>query len=278
MPTPAPRRTPLINVMTKAAFKAARSLVHDFGEVEQLQVSRKGPGDFVSQADIKAERIIREELQRARPEFGFLQEEGGVIEGDGVHDWVIDPLDGTNNFLHGLPHFSISIGLKKNDDILAGVVYDPLRDEMFWAERSVGAYVADRRGLDRRMRVAGRRQLADSMLATGLAPRTAMNPAKRTRFMNEFTAMTETSANVRRWGSAALDLCYVAAGRFDGFWEDELSLWDIAAGIIIVREAGGTVTDITGARSAVEGNGLIAANPSIHTAMVKTLRTVAKAA
>lgn len=278
MPTPTPRRTPLINVMTKAAFKAARSLVHDFGEVEQLQVSKKGPGDFVSQADLKAEKVIREELQRARPEFGFLLEEGGEIAGDGEHVWVVDPLDGTNNFLHGLPHFSISIGLKKGDDIFAGVVYDPLRDELFWAERAIGAYVADRRGLDRRMRVSGRRQLADSMLATGLAPRTAMDPEKRDRFMGEFTAMTATSANVRRWGSAALDLAYVAAGRFDGFWEDELSLWDIAAGIILVREAGGTVTDLSGARSAVGGTGLIAGNSAIHTAMTKTLRAQRKAA
>lgn len=277
MATPTPRRTPLINVMTKAAFKAARSLLHDFGEVEQLQVSRKGPGDFVSQADLKAEKLIREELQRARPEFGFLLEEGGEIAGDGEHVWVVDPLDGTNNFLHGLPHFSISIGLRKGDDIVAGVVYDPLRDELFWAERAIGAYTADRRGLDRRMRLAARRQLADSMVATGLAPRCAVDPEKRGRFTREFEAITAAGANVRRWGSAALDLAYVAAGRFDGFWEDELSLWDIAAGLIIVREAGGTVSDITGAASPVTGHGIIAANPSVHTAILKTLRTVHKA-
>jgi myo-inositol-1(or 4)-monophosphatase len=278
MPTPTPRRTPLINVMTKAAFRAARSLIHDFGEVEQLQVSKKGPGDFVSQADFRAEKLIREELHRARPEFGFLMEEGGEVAGDGEHVWVIDPLDGTNNFLHGLPHFSISIGLKKGDDIVAGVVYDPLRDELFWAERAIGAYVADRRGLDRRMRLAGRRHLADAMVATGLAPRCAADPAKRARFVEEFEAITAAGANVRRWGSAALDLAYVAAGRFDGFWEDELSLWDIAAGVIIVREAGGTVTDITGAASPIAGRGIIAGNPSVHTAIVKTLRTVRKAA
>lgn len=278
MATPTPRRTPLINVMTKAAFKAARSLVHDFGEVENLQVSKKGPGDFVSQADFKAEKIIRQELKHARPEFGFLLEEGGAIEGDGEHIWIVDPLDGTNNFLHGLPHFSISIGLKKGDDVVAGVVYDPLRDELFWGERAIGAYVSDRRGLDRRMRIAGRRQLSESMLATGLAPRTAADPEKRARFMGEFAAMTATAANVRRWGSAALDLCYVAAGRFDGFWEDELSLWDIAAGVVIVREAGGTVSDITGGASPITGTGLIAANPAVHTAMLKGLRAARKAA
>ncbi|MGF1623443.1 MAG: inositol monophosphatase family protein [Alphaproteobacteria bacterium] len=278
MPTPTPRRTPLINVMVKAAFKAAKSLVHDFGEVEQLQVSRKGPGDFVSQADLKAEKLIRQELKRARPEFGFMLEEGGEIPGDGEHVWVVDPLDGTNNFLHGLPHFSISIGLRKGDDIQAGVVYDPLRDELFWAERAIGAYVADSRGLDRRLRIAGRRQLTDAMLATGLSPRCANDPAKRDRFMAEFAAMTAAAGNVRRWGSAALDLCYVAAGRFDGFWEDELSLWDIAAGLIIVREAGGTVSDITGGASPITGTGMIAANPAVHTSMLKALRAVRNAA
>jgi myo-inositol-1(or 4)-monophosphatase len=268
----------LITVMTRAVRKAAPRLRRDYNEVEQLQVSKKGPGDFVSQADLKAEKLIREELHKARPEFGFLLEEGGEIAGDGEHVWVVDPLDGTNNFLHGLPHFSISIGLRKGDDIQAGVVYDPLRDELFWAERAIGAYVADRRGLDRRMRIAGRRQLADAMLATGLAPKCAADPEKRARFMHEFEAMTAAAGNVRRWGSAALDLAYVAAGRFDGFWEDELSLWDIAAGLIIVREAGGTVSDITGAASPVTGRGMIAANPAVHTAMLKTLRTVAKAA
>ena len=276
MSNTSPRRSAQINVMAKAAFKAARSLVHDFGEVENLQVSRKGPGDFVSQADLKAERIIRDELGKARPDYGFLLEEGGEISGDGEHVWVVDPLDGTNNFLHGLPHFSISIGLRKGDDIIAGVVYDPLRDELFWGERGVGAYVADRRALDRRLRVAGRKKLTDTALATGLPPSLALDPAKRAVFLAEFDAMTAAGGSVRRWGSAALDLAYVGAGRSDGFWEDALSLWDIAAGIIIVREAGGTVSDITGASSPVTGHGIIAGNPSIHTAMVKTLRAARK--
>ncbi|MEZ5669797.1 MAG: inositol monophosphatase family protein [Alphaproteobacteria bacterium] len=276
MPNPTPRRTALINVMAKAAFKAARSLVHDFGEIEQLQVSRKGPGDFVSQADLRAEKLIREELAKARPDFGFLLEEGGAISGDGEHVWLVDPLDGTNNFLHGLPHFSISIGLKQGEDVVAGVVYDPLRDELFWAERGVGAYVADRRALDRRLRVGGRRQLADAMLATGLAPARAFDPGHRAAFMAEFEAMTAASSGVRRWGSAALDLAYVAAGRFDGFWENGLAPWDMAAGIVLIREAGGTVSDITGAATPLSGQGVIAANPTLHTAMVKTLRGLRK--
>lgn len=265
-------RSALYNVVFKACQKASRSLKRDFGEVENLQVSRKGPGDFVSQADIKAEKLIRQELARARPGFGFLLEEGGAIEGDGEHTWLVDPLDGTSNFLHGLPHFSISIGLRKGDEVVAGVVYDPLRDELFWAERGVGAFVADRRALDRRLQVSARRQLSEAMLATGLPPQRAFDPGHRAEFVREFEAVLGASGNVRRWGSAALDLAYVAAGRFDGFWEDALSLWDIAAGIVIVREAGGTVSDLGGGASPLAGKGIVAANPRIHAAMIKTLR------
>ncbi|MGE5145948.1 MAG: inositol monophosphatase family protein [Candidatus Eiseniibacteriota bacterium] len=230
-------KSPLINVMEAAARKAARGLVRDFGEVEQLQVSKKGPADFVSAADLRAERILRTELTKARPRFGFVLEEQGEIRGVDEHNrWVIDPLDGTTNFLHGIPHFAISIAQERDGEVIAAIIYEPVRDEMFWAEKGAGAYLNDRR-----LRVSARTDLTASLIATGLPFK-----GRRThpRYLDTLKAIMERTAGIRRAGSAALDLAYVAAGRYDGFWEYGLSRWDIAAGLLLVREAGGFVTGL----------------------------------
>lgn len=240
-------RSAIINVMVSAVQKASRGLVRDFGEVENLQVSRKGPADFVSAADLKAEKILRGELAKARPDFGFLMEEGGSVparEGSEGYRWIIDPLDGTHNFLHGIPHFAITVALEREGEVIAGVTYDPLRDEMYTAEKGGGAFVNGRR-----IRVSSRRQLVDSIVATGI-PR-ADKPG-HLEFLKMLGGMMSRTAGVRRFGSAALDLAYVAAGRFDGYWESNLQPWDIAAGIILVREAGGYVSDLTGGRPHAE--------------------------
>ena len=211
----------LITVMTRAARKAAPRLRRDFGEVEQLQVSRKGPGDFVSAADVKAERMVRQELQRARPEYSFLLEEGGRIDGpDTQHVWIVDPLDGTTNFLHGLPHFCISVGLARDGDVIAGVIYDPLKDELFWAEKNAGAYLNNRR-----LRVSARKQLDDALLATGIPFRIHEGRPVKEKFIEQLQCVMGRIAGVRRSGSAALDLAYVAAGRYDGYWENGLHPW-----------------------------------------------------
>src|SRR5262245_3473731 len=250
-------RSALLNVMTKAVDKAARALKRDFGEVEQLQVSQKGPSDFVSNADLKSERILREELSKARPGFGFLAEESGASAGsDAEHRWVIDPLDGTTNFLHGLPHFAISVGLEKSGEIIAGVIYDPIKNEMFVAEKGGGAVLNDRR-----MRVSARKSLGDSLVATGIPFRGHGDAAAFTKQL-EF-AMRET-AGVRRFGAAALDLAYVAAGRYEAFWEEGLSPWDVAAGILLVREAGGYVSDLKGGQTMLHGRSILATNGLLH--------------
>jgi myo-inositol-1(or 4)-monophosphatase len=250
-------RSALLNVMTRAVDKAARALKRDFGEVEQLQVSQKGPSDFVSNADLKAERILREELTKARPGFGFLAEESGTTAGtDTEHRWVIDPLDGTTNFLHGLPHFAISVALERAGEIVAGVVYDPIKDEMFLAEKGGGAFVNDRR-----LRVSARKSLGESLLATGIPFRGHGDPVAFTKQLE--AAMRET-AGVRRFGSAALDLAYVAAGRFDGFWEEGLSPWDIAAGLLLVKEAGGFISDLKGGQTMLQSGSLLATNGRLH--------------
>lgn len=220
-----------VNIMIKAARKAARSLLRDFGEVENLQVSAKGPGDFVSRADLKAERLIREDLTDARPNYGWVGEESDEVKGeDPTRRWIVDPLDGTVNFLHGLPHWAISIGLEHKGEMVAGVVYDPVKDEMFVAEKGGGAWLNDRR-----LRVSGRRNIAEMLFVTGLP----MAPRDIPRAAREITALAIHGAPVRRSGSSALDLAYVAAGRYDGLWDRGLHPWDLAAGIILVREAGG---------------------------------------
>jgi myo-inositol-1(or 4)-monophosphatase len=250
-------RSPVINVMANAALKAARGLIRDFGEVEQLQVSVKGPGEFVSTADLKAERTLRAELTRARPAYGLLFEEGGATAGtDPRHRWIVDPLDGTTNFLHGIPHFCISIALERDGDIVAGVIYEPTRDEMYWAERGGGAYMNDRR-----LRVSARRQLGDALIGTGIPFR---ERGDHPVYLDTLAAVMAATSGVRRMGAAALDLAYVAAGRFDGFWEFGLAPWDIAAGLLIVREAGGYVSDIAGGQDMMARGDVLAANDHLH--------------
>ena len=257
--------SPILTVMVAAARKAARKLVRDFGEVEQLQVSLKGPADFVSKADIQAEKTLREELSRARQDFGFLLEEGGLIAGNDTDNrWIIDPLDGTMNFLHGLPHFAISIAHESNGVLNAGIVYDPVRDEMFRAERGKGAFLNDRR-----LRVSARQALENSVLATGI-PCLGRDP--HPAYLDMLSAVMENCAGVRRFGSAALDLAYVAAGRYEGFWETGLESWDIAAGIILVREAGGMVSDLKGGGTMMESGDIIATNYLLDQPIVRLLR------
>jgi len=266
---PSARRSAIINVMEKAARKAARGLIRDFGEVEHLQVSVKGPADYASIADHRAERTLRAELSQARPSFGFLMEEAGESAGEDPESrWVVDPLDATTNFLHGIPHFCISIAYEKNREPVAGVIYDPLRDEMFWAEKGIGAYVNERR-----LRVSARKRLADAVLATGI-------PFGARGGKDEFTAalrrVMDETAGVRRMGSAALDLAYVAAGRYDGFWETGLSPWDVAAGVVLVREAGGFVSEIEGGDDMIYGGSILAANTELHEPVGKLLRAAMK--
>lgn len=262
-------RSANMNVMMRAAEKAGRALVRDFGEVEQLQVRRKGPADFVSSADRKAEEIILRELQKARPEYGFLMEEGGTLAGDDAdHRFIIDPLDGTTNFLHGMPHWAVSIGLEERGEIVAGVIYDPIKDELFWAEKGRGAFMRDKR-----LRVSGRDTMADCVFATGIPHLGIGGGAEgHAQFLRRLEKVMGVSAGVRRWGTASLDLAYVAAGRYDGFWERGLSPWDVAAGIIIVREAGGFVTDVAGRAYTFNAREIVAGNQAVHAEFAKTLR------
>ena len=250
-------RSALWTVMTGAAQKAARALKRDFGEIEQLQVSQKGPSDFVSAADLRAEKVLRLELAKARPRFGFLMEESGEVTGeDGHHRWIIDPIDGTTNFLHGIPHFAISIGLEMDGEIIAGLVFNPITDETYYAEKGKGAFLNDKR-----LRVSSRGNLADSVIATGIPfnGRPGHKP-----FLKQLERVMGTVAGVRRMGTASLDLAYVAAGRYDGYWETGLQPWDVAAGIILVREAGGFITELDGGKNIIGSGNVIAGNPKIH--------------
>jgi myo-inositol-1(or 4)-monophosphatase len=259
----------LITVMTRAARKAAPRLRRDFGEVEQLQVSRKGPGDFVSMADKRAEQTIVEELRNARPDWGMLLEEGGEIEGNPDKPrWIVDPLDGTTNFLHGVPHFSISIAVEERKagggtEITQGLVYQPLTDESFWAEKGRGAWLQDAR-----LRASARRDLGESLIGTGIPHFGRSDPE---RWAKIYSAVGPHVSGVRRFGSAALDLAWVAAGRMDGFWEDGLDLWDAAAGVLLVREAGGFVTDYRGADRALERGEYVAGSSAIHSKLQKLI-------
>lgn len=258
-------RSALINVMTGAVRKAARGLRRDFGEVEQLQVSKKGPADFVSAADTRAEQILRRELEKARPNFGFLNEEEGEIAGaDPSHRWLIDPLDGTTNFLHAIPHFCLSIALEKDGDVVAGMVYDPLRDELFWAEKGDGAFLNGRR-----LRVSARNRIDEAVVATGIPH---LGRADHALFLQRLEKVMAAFAGIRRFGAAALDLAYVAAGRYDGFWETHLAPWDVAAGIILVREAGGFVSEIDGGANMLVSGDILAANDQLHAPLGEFLR------
>lgn len=254
-----------LNVMIKAARLAGRSLVKDFREVENLQVSMKGAGDFVSKADIAAEKIIKDELMGARPTYGWLaEEEGGQDGADPTRRWIVDPLDGTTNFLHGLPHWAVSIGLEHKGQIVAGVVFDAAKDEMFYAEKGAGAWMNETR-----LRVSGRNRMIESIFATGLP---FGGRADLPETLQDMARILPTCAGVRRWGAAALDLAYVAAGRYDGFWERRLNAWDLAAGIIIVREAGGLIEPLRKDGNILEDGEVICANGPIFDGFAKIIR------
>lgn len=267
----------VIRVMEKAARKAGGRLRRDFGEVEHLQVSRKGPADFVSKADRIAERTIYDELLAARPDWGFVMEEAGVIEGDeNKPRWIVDPLDGTSNFLHGIPHFAISIAVQEPklggggwDDVTAAVVYNPVTDETFWAEKSRGAWLHDGR-----LRVSSRSHLSEALVATGIPFQGHGDFAEWTRI---FGAIAPQVAGIRRFGAASLDLAWLAAGRFDGFWESGLNDWDTAAGCLIVREAGGFVSDFRGRSQPIHAKQVLAANDALHSKLHKLLAGALKA-
>ncbi|HEY2444162.1 MAG TPA: inositol monophosphatase family protein [Rhizomicrobium sp.] len=260
-----PYLSPALNVMTTAARKAGRGLIRDFGEIENLQVSLKGPADFVSTADQRTERILVQELSKARPGYQFLVEESGAIEGpDKSHRFIVDPLDGTTNFLHGVPHFAISIALEREGQLVSAVVYNPVTDEMYTAEKNHGAYLNDKR-----LRVAARKLLKSALIVTGMP---FHGREGHDQFLAELAPIMVATAGVRRLGSAALDLAYVAAGRFDAFWERGLSTWDVAAGILLVREAGGEVSDLAGGPHALEKGDILAANDTLHPQLLKMLR------
>lgn len=262
--------TPTITVMLRASEKAARSLLRDFNEVEHLQVSRKGPGDFVSAADKRAEQIIFEELQKTRPDYSFLMEESGAVGNkDAEFRWIIDPLDGTTNFLHGIPHWAISIGLEHKGEIIAGLVHDPVKDEIFFAEKGMGAFLHRRC----RLRVSGRMDADQGLVATGAPLRGKEN---RDRFNAEFAAMQNAGFALRRFGAAALDLAYVGAGRHEGYWERNLKPWDVAAGALIVKEAGGFIADIDDIRkNPVDTCNVVAANEKLFADITKILKAAA---
>jgi myo-inositol-1(or 4)-monophosphatase len=259
----------LINVMVKAVRRAGRSLKRDLGEIENLQVSLKGPANFVTMADKRAEEMLYTDLNKARPGYGFIGEEGGSREGqDKTHTWIVDPLDGTTNFLHGIPHFAISVGLQREGTIIAGVIYNPANDELYMAERGKGAFLNDQR-----LRVAGRRKLSECVIACGL-PHMGRGDLELSRL--ELTAIQARVAGLRRFGAAALDLAFVAAGRFDGYWERDLQPWDMAAGQIIVREAGGTISGIAGNDDPLRTGNVICGNEYIHAELVKILKPLGK--
>ena len=256
----------LMNVMTAAALKAGRGLKRDFGEVENLQVSVKGPGDFVTIADKKSEKTIFEELSKARPGYGFILEEGGVVEGaDKSHTWHVDPLDGTTNFLHGLPIFAVSIGLEREGQMVAGVIYNPANDDIFIAEKGQGAYYNNRR-----LRVSARRDMAEGLIATGIPP--LANAKIHPQFKAELSSVMTRAGGVRRLGAASLDLAFLAAGRFDGFWERGLKSWDMAAGLVMIREAGGYVSDADGGTDMLTKGSVCAGNEYIQRQLLDLLK------
>src|SRR6201999_4404784 len=259
----------LINVMVKAARRAGRSLARDLGEIENLQVSLKGPANFVSLADKRAEEMLYTDLEKARPGYGFIGEEGGTREGaDKTHTWIVDPLDGTTNFLHGIPQFAISIALQREDTIVAGVIYNPANDDLYIAERGKGAFLNDTR-----LRVAGRRQLNECVIACGL-PHLGRGDHNLSRL--EMTAIQNKVAGLRRFGAASLDMAFIAAGRLDGYWERNLQPWDMAAGQIMVREAGGTVSGIEGDDNALTTNNVVCGNEFVHGALAQILKPLGK--
>ena len=254
-----------INVMIKACRKAAKIVIRDFGEIEKLQVSVKGPGDFVTMSDKKAEKILIEELGKARPNYSILSEEIGEIKNDEAFKWIIDPIDGTSNFLHGVPHFGISIGLEQNKEIICGIIFDPIKDEMFVAEKGKGSYLNNQR-----MRVSARSKLEDCIIFTG-GPR--RQSKERDLAIEEYKKFSsKVLIPIRKMGSASLDMAYVAAGRCDGFWQRNLNYWDIAAGIILVKEAGGFVTDFSGNDGYIKNKTILVTNSLINEEMIEVLK------
>ncbi|HEV2518928.1 MAG TPA: inositol monophosphatase family protein [Devosia sp.] len=261
-------RSALLNVMVQAATKAGRSLAKDFGEVENLQVSVKGPADFVSNADKRAEEIVFNELQKARPTYSFLGEEGTEVKGsDGQHRWIVDPLDGTTNFLHGIPLFACAIALERNNEIVASVIYNPAMEELYTAEKGGGAWLNDRK----RLRVANRRHLADAVVVTGINSR---GRALDLLQLKQLAQVVPAVSGIRRTGSASTDLAWLAAGRFDGYWEAGLAPWDVAPGFLMVREAGGVVSDYAGTAGAIWNGQVIAGNETIQGQLLKIVKAV----
>jgi len=259
--------SPALNVMMAAARKAGKPLIRDLGELENLQVSMKGPADFVTSADKRTERILIEELTRARPGYGFLAEESGTIEGkDKTHRFIIDPIDGTTNFLHGIPHFAISIALEREGQIVSALVYNPATDDMFVAEKGHGAYLNNKR-----LRVAARKMLAHVLLGTGF-PFHGHAEDRHARLQTELATLMPATAGLRRMGAASLDLAYVAAGRFDAFWERGLAPWDVAAGILLVKEAQGVISDLSGGPNMLDNGSVLAANDALHPQLLKIFR------
>ena len=251
--------------MVKACRNASRPLIRDFGEIEKLQVSVKGPGDFVTASDKKVEKILIDELSKARPNYSILSEEIGEIKNDNEFRWVIDPIDGTANFLHGIPHFCISIGLEKNKEIISGIIFDPIKDETFTAEKGNGSYLNNQR-----LRVSGRNKLKDSIIFTG-GPK--FESEEKDLILEEYKKISSNvHIPIRKMGSAALDLAYVAAGRCDGFWQRDLNYWDIAAGIILIKEAGGFITDFKGDNNYVKNKTILASNSEINQEMIEIFK------
>ena len=251
--------------MVKACRKASKILIRDFGEIENLQVSLKGPGDFVTASDKKVETILIEELQKARPTYSILSEEIGKINNDESFKWIIDPIDGTANFLHGIPHFAISIGLEHEREIVCGIIYDPIKDEMFTAEKGKGSYLNNQR-----MRVSSRSKLEDCIIFTGGPKQEAKNKELVLKEYNNFSS--KVLIPIRKLGSASLDMAYVAAGRCDGFWQRNLNYWDIAAGIILVKESGGFVTDFKGEYDYIQNKTILVTNSKINNEMIEVLK------
>ena len=257
--------SPKINIMHKACLKASKSLIRDFGEIEKLQVSTKGPGDFVSAADKRSEKIIIEELLKANPNYGILSEETGVINKDNKDNrWIIDPIDGTLNFLNGIPQFAISIGYEEKGEIVSGIIFDPIKDEMFFAEKGAGSFLNNSR-----IRVTNKKKLKDCILVTG-GPK--FNSKKRDIIFQEYIKISNSvDAPIRKFGSAALDIANVACGRFDGYWQWELNYWDIAAGLIILKEAGGFIQFMENDQKNLIKKNIIASNPNIHQELIDSL-------
>jgi len=249
--------SPQINIITKACKKASRSLIRDFGEIENLQVSLKGPGDFVTSADKRTEKIIIEELQKAHPDYGIITEESGIINKENTKNrWVIDPIDGTMNFLNGIPHFAISIGYEEENEVKCGIIFDPIKNEMFLAEKGNGAYLNNSR-----IRVSNKKKIKDALLVTG-GPKSSSKI--KDKIFSEYVKVSNKVPHIRKFGSAALDISYVACGRFDGYWQRELNYWDIAAGLIILKEAGGLVNFFEKDNEAPLKRNILASNSNIH--------------